>query len=53
MEALDTIEKEIPQIEIQESYAGFDKIYDEICHLPVGGLFKVIEDRKAERLKCI
>ena len=46
MEALDTIEKEIPQIEIQESYAGFDKIYDEICHLPVGGLFKVIEDMK-------
>jgi len=46
LEVLDEIEKEIPQIEIQESSAGFDKIYDEICHLPNGATFKVIEDLK-------
>ena len=46
LEVLDEIEKEIPQIEIQESGAGFDKIYDEICHMPNGSTFKVIEDLK-------
>lgn len=46
LEVLDEIEKEIPQIEIQESISGFEKIYDEISHLPIDSCFKVIEDKK-------
>jgi len=46
LEVLDEIEKEIPHVDIQESYAGFQKIYDEISHLPAGSSFKVIDDVK-------
>lgn len=45
LEALGRIENEIPQIEIMESSAAFQKIYDEVIHMPVGSLFKVIEDK--------
>lgn len=45
LEALSKIESEIPEIEIQESKIGFQKIYDEIVHMPVDSIFKVIEDK--------
>jgi len=46
LEALGDIENEVPQIEIQESRMAFEKIYDEVIHMPVESVFKVIEDRK-------
>ena len=45
LEILEEAEKEIPEVEIQESIAGFEKIYDEICHLPISSELKVIEDK--------
>jgi hypothetical protein len=36
----------MPQIEIQESSLAFKKIYDEVIHMPVGSIFKVIEDKR-------
>ncbi len=45
LESLGRIENEIPQIEIMESSAAFEKIYDEVIHMPTGSLFKVIEDK--------
>lgn len=46
LESLSTVENEIPQIEIMESNAAFEKIYDEVIHMPVGSSWKVIEDRR-------
>lgn len=46
LEALSTAEKEIPEIEIQESSIAFQKIYDEVTHMPVGSSWKVIEDQR-------
>jgi predicted DNA-binding transcriptional regulator len=45
LEALGRIENEIPQIEIMESNAAFQKIYDEVVNMPVGSSWKVFEDR--------
>lgn len=45
LESLGRIENEIPQIEIMESNMAFQKIYDEVTHMPVGASWKVIEDR--------
>ncbi len=44
LEVLGEIENEIPEIEIMESSRAFKKIYDEVTHMPVGSVFKVIED---------
>jgi predicted DNA-binding transcriptional regulator len=46
LESLNTAEKEIPEIEIQESNIAFQKIYDEVTHMPAGSSWKVIEDQK-------
>lgn len=46
LEILSTIENEIPEIEILESNEAFKKIYDEVIHMPIGSLWKVIEDRR-------
>ncbi|EKD46482.1 MAG: hypothetical protein ACD_67C00220G0001 [uncultured bacterium] len=46
LESLSAIENEIPQIEILESNTAFQKIYDEVIHMPVGSSWKVIEDRQ-------
>lgn len=45
LEALGRIENEIPQIEIMESNAAFQKIYDEVAHMPAGSSWKVFEDQ--------
>lgn len=45
LESLGRIENEIPQIEIMESNAAFEKIYDEVVNMPVGSSWKVFEDR--------
>lgn len=45
LESLGKIENEMPQIEIQESNTAFKKIYDEVIHMPIGSVFKVIEDK--------
>ena len=46
LESLSRAENEIPQIEIMESNAAFQKIYDEVINMPTGSIFKVIEDKK-------
>lgn len=46
LESLSEIENEMPQIEVMESNAAFQKIYDEVIHMPVGSSWKVIEDRQ-------
>ena len=45
LESLGRIENEIPQIEIMESNAAFQKIYDEVIHMPIGSTWKVFEDK--------
>ena len=46
LESLGRAENEIPQIEIMESNAAFQKIYDEVINMPVGSSWKVFEDRQ-------
>jgi predicted transcriptional regulator len=46
LEALSAAGQAIPKIEIEESNAAFQKIYDEVIHLPAGSIFKVIEDQR-------
>jgi predicted transcriptional regulator len=46
LESLSRIDNEIPQIEIMESNAAFQKIYDEAVHLPIGSTWKVFEDKR-------
>lgn len=46
LESLSAIDNEIPQIEILESNAAFEKIYDEVIHMPVGSAWKVFEDKQ-------
>ena len=45
LESLNTVENEIPQIEILESNIAFQKIYDEVIHMPIGSSWKVFEDK--------
>lgn len=45
LESLGNIENDMPQIEVMESNAAFQKIYDEVIHMPIGSSWKVIEDR--------
>ena len=47
LEALQTIEKEVPVVEIKESKQGYYNIYDEISSLPEGSSFRVIEGKEA------
>lgn len=49
LEVLGTIENEIPEVVIQESKIGFQKIYDEIASMPSESIFKVIEDRRGAK----
>jgi len=46
LESLSTVENEIPEIEILESGAAFEKIYDEVTNMPAGSTWKVMEDRR-------
>lgn len=46
LESLNTVENEIPQIEIQDSTAAFKRIYDEVINMPIGSTLKAIEDKK-------
>lgn len=49
LEALGQIENDLPQIEVSESNAAFEKIYDEVAHMPTGSYLKVIEDRSGAK----
>jgi len=46
LESLGRAENEIPQFEIMESNAAFQKIYDEVVNMPIGSSWKVFEDRQ-------
>ncbi|EKE25893.1 MAG: hypothetical protein ACD_5C00008G0004 [uncultured bacterium] len=46
LENLSVAENEIPQIEIEDSKTAFEKIYDEVINMPIGSMWKVLEDRR-------
>jgi hypothetical protein len=46
LESLSIVENEIPEIEILESGAAFEKIYNEVTNMPAGSTWKVMEDRR-------
>jgi predicted transcriptional regulator len=46
LESLGDANQEMPKIIIEESNIAFQKIYDEVIHMPVGSSWKVFEDKQ-------
>ncbi len=45
LESIQRAAAETPIIEVSESHAGYTRVYDDLCALPEGGFFRVMQGR--------